>query len=138
MTFKATDEQVAASWLHDTKEDKHLPLRIVEVVCNSTVASYVDALSDISVPSDGPREVRRAIDRKHIAGAEPEVKTIKLADIISNTRNIRRLDPEFAKIYIPEKRLTWEVLQEGDPMLLKIARRILFDEEEFDDAYCFR
>ena len=35
----------------------------------------------------------------------------------TNTSKSIALDPNFAKVYLPEKRLVLEVLKEGDPIL---------------------
>jgi hypothetical protein len=84
----------------------------------------VEQLTDVSRPEDGNRAKRKAIDRAHTAKASPEAKTIKLADLIDNTRSIVELDPGFAKIYLVEKVLLLEVLQEGDAGLWEMARRM--------------
>ena len=53
-----------------------------------------------------------------MAKASPRAKTIKLADLISNSVDIRANDPDFAKVYMSEKLLLLSVLQEGDKILL--------------------
>jgi hypothetical protein len=82
-------------------------------------------LTDVSKPEDGNRAERKALDREYIANATPDAKTIKLADIISNCSSIIKHDPEFAKVYLEEKRLLLEVLTEGDERLLALARHII-------------
>lgn len=116
-TVPHTPEMVAAAWLHDVVEDTKVGWDTVRQEFGPVVASYVRDLTDISQKSDGDRPTRRAIDRTHTAGASPEAKTIKLADLIDNTRNIVALDPDFARIYLHEKRLLLDVLKEGDPTL---------------------
>jgi hypothetical protein len=61
-------------------------------------------LTDISRPEDGNRAVRKAMDRAHVARGPKEVQVIKLADMISNGKDILTNDPSFAKVYIPELR----------------------------------
>lgn len=53
--------------------------------------------------------------------ASPAAKTIKLADLIDNTRSIVERDPKFAQIYLAEKALLLEVLREGDATLWAMA-----------------
>jgi hypothetical protein len=65
--------------------------------------------------------VRKAIDRAHIEKSPPEAKTIKLADLISNTKTIVPLDPDFARVYMREKMKLMEILKEGDETLYQIA-----------------
>jgi GrpB-like predicted nucleotidyltransferase (UPF0157 family) len=65
--------------------------------------------------------VRKAIDLQHTAAAPPEAKTVKLADLISNTQSIVKYDPKFAKIYLEEKRRLLTVLGDGDATLFARA-----------------
>ena len=119
-----TEAMIAAAWLHDTVEDTPATLDEVERVFGGTVAALVEMLTDVSKPTDGNREKRKAIDRAHTAKASPEAKTIKLADLIDNTRSIVARDPKFAKVYLAEKALLLEVLREGDAELWKIAHAL--------------
>lgn len=112
-----TDEMLAAAWLHDTVEDCGIDMDEIHRVFGPQVTELVECLTDVSRIKDGNRATRRAIDRAHTAKASPAAKTIKLADLIDNTHNIVALDPNFAKVYLPEKRLLLAVLKEGDPTL---------------------
>jgi hypothetical protein len=47
--------------------------------------------------------------------------TIKLADLIDNTKTITFYDPKFAPTYLKEKAALLEVLKAGDPTLWKLA-----------------
>ena len=85
----------------------------------------VQGLTDISVLSDGNRAIRKAIDREHLAKQSPETKTIKLADLIDNSKTIVPLDPGFARIYMDEKRLLLPVLKEGEYGLWVLANSIV-------------
>jgi (p)ppGpp synthase/HD superfamily hydrolase len=85
------------------------------------VAALVADLTDVSRFEDGNRQARKCIDREHTAKASPDAKTIKLADLIDNTRSIVAHDPDFAKVYLGEKRQLLKVLREGDPVLWKLA-----------------
>jgi guanosine-3',5'-bis(diphosphate) 3'-pyrophosphohydrolase len=89
----------------------------------AVVASYVDWLTDQSRPEDGNRAARKQKDRDRIRNAPPEVHSIKCADLISNTSTIVKYDPEFAKVYLKEKRQLLEVLTGADPVLLQRARQ---------------
>jgi hypothetical protein len=59
--------------------------------------------------------------------APAEAQTIKLADLISNTRSIMEHDEAFAKTYLAEKRLLLEVMTKGDRGLLAVARKQIGD-----------
>jgi (p)ppGpp synthase/HD superfamily hydrolase len=120
------EAMLAAAWLHDTVEDTDLTVADIERMFGTDVATLVDSVTDISRPSDGNRKVRKAIDRDHLAGASPRAKTIKLADLIDNSCSIVERDPDFAKVYLAEKRELLAVLTEGDETLLNRARAIAF------------
>ena len=108
---------LAAAWLHDVVEDTPVTLQDIEFTFGSEVAELVENLTDVSQPQDGVRRVRKEKDRQHLAKTKPEAKTIKLADLIDNTRSIAEHDQKFAKIYLAEKRLLLEVLKEGNQTL---------------------
>ena len=91
-------------------------------------------LTDVSRPEDGNRAARKTLDREHIAKASPQAKTIKIADLIDNSRSIMAHDPQFARVYLAEKRLLLDVLTEGDPTLYAMARRIVDGNGESGDA----
>jgi hypothetical protein len=78
------------------------------------IAALVGWLTDVSQPQDGNRAVRKAMDREHTARAPAEAQTIKLADLISNSKSIMAHDPEFARTYLEEKRLLLAVMTRGD------------------------
>lgn len=122
-----TPEMEMAALLHDTVEDTGVTLEQIRSEFGVKVMEYVTWLTDVSKPSDGNRKVRKEIDRQHTAAAPPEVKTIKLADLISNTSSIVGHDPAFAKVYMAEKRLLLEVLTDGDPWLYKMAKELVDD-----------
>ena len=121
----ATNEMVAAAYLHDTMEDCEVDSDTIQTLFGDRVCSLVKDLTDVSKPSDGNRRIRKDIDLKHTAMASPEAKTIKLADLISNTRSIVQYDPNFARVYLHEKERLLEVLQEGDPKLFHTASNLL-------------
>ena len=116
-----TEDMLIAAVLHDVVEDTDVTLTAIRVVFGQEVAVLVEMLTDVSHPHDGSRRTRKTIDRAHTALASPEAKTIKLADLLDNTRSIVAHDPEFAKVYMAEKRLLLGVLTEGDPLLWQMA-----------------
>ena len=120
-----TWEMVAAALLHDTVEDTHVELAEIERTFGSTVAQLVDELTDVSRPHHGNRTVRKELDRQHLAKARPEAKTVKLADLIDNSRDIIKQDPGFARKYMKEMKALLEVLREGDSHLYSVASEIV-------------
>lgn len=113
----STPDMVAAAWLHDVVEDTGCTFTDIHMAFGIDIATLVGWLTDVSRPEDGNRATRKAMDRAHTAEAPAEAQTIKLADLISNSRSIMQHDPEFARVYLEEKRLLLEVLTKGDPEL---------------------
>lgn len=120
-------EMIAAAMLHDVVEDTAATLADVEGRFGLVVAELVGWLTDVSRPEDGNRAIRKALDREHIAPAPPEAKTIKLADLISNTRSIVAHGGGFARIYLAEKMLLLDLLGEGDPGLFAVAKALALE-----------
>ena len=122
-SVNGTEAMVAAALLHDVLEDTEVTVDLLEEQFGSKVADLVLWLTDISRPEDGNRSARKALDRQHSAVAPAAAQTIKVADLISNTRSIIAHDPGFAKVYLEEKRLLLDVLTRADSTLLAMARK---------------
>lgn len=120
-----TEEMIVSALLHDVVEDTGVDLWTIFEIFGPTVYKYVEGLTDVSKPSDGNHVERKRIDREHIAIQCPEVKTIKLADLIHNSESILQHDRDFAKVYISEKELLLEVLKDGDSTLWNRAKQIV-------------
>jgi hypothetical protein len=123
-TVSDDPESLAAAWLHDVVEDTPVTIEDVEREFGRAVAGLVESLTDVSRPADGNRVERKHIDLVHLAHASPAAKTIKLADLIDNCRDICRNDERFALVYLKEMEALLEVLQEGDARLLHKAHRV--------------
>lgn len=119
------DEVIAAAWLHDSKEDQGATDDELRALFGADVARLVEEVTDQSKPKDGNREARKTIDRLHVGRASPEGKTIKLADLISNTKSIVARDPDFAVTYMREKRLLMPLLTEGNSILYARSTELL-------------
>ena len=124
-TVPHTDVMLAAAYLHDTVEDTGVSIVDIQKEFGNEVASLVSWLTDVSKPEQGNRAVRKAIDREHTAMAPAAAQTVKLADLIANSRSILAHDPAFAKVYLEEKRMLLEVLTRGDATLMARARQIV-------------
>lgn len=124
-TVPHTEEMLAAAWLHDVVEDTGVTLDQVHLMFGADVAKLVFWLTDASKPEDGNRATRKAIDRAHMAAAPAEAQTVKLADLISNTKSIMAHDEAFAKVYLEEKRLLLDVMTKGDLTLMAEARKFI-------------
>ncbi len=114
-------ETLAAAWLHDVVEDTPATIEDVEKAFGRSIALLVESLTDVSRPRDGNRSVRKEIDRQHLAKAGSQAKTVKLADLIDNCRDICRNDERFARVYLREMAKLLEILHEGDAGLYRQA-----------------
>ncbi len=118
-------DMIRAAFLHDTVEDTDITIDFLQKHFNERVALLVEEVTDVSKPEDGNRATRRLIDLKHTALASPDAKTIKLADVIHNTGTILQYDPNFAKVYMKEKKALLGVLTEGDSSLYEHAEGVI-------------
>lgn len=127
-----TDDEnvIAAALLHDVVEDCGITFQQITRAFNKEVMQLVHEVTDVSRKEHGNRTVRKTLDREHIARASPNGKTIKLADLISNTHSIVRHDPDFAKVYLSEKRELLKVLKEGNRTLYYRASALVEDYEQ--------
>ena len=122
-TVPHTDEMIAAALLHDVVEDTHFTIDDINDRFGNKVAELVSWLTDVSRPEDGNRKTRKSLDREHIVEAPAEAQTIKLADLIHNTKSIEQHDPGFWKVYKQEKIALLDVLTKGDRSLMHIAQQ---------------
>jgi (p)ppGpp synthase/HD superfamily hydrolase len=120
-----SEVMVAAAWLHDTVEDTGVTIETIRAEFGVEVAELVGWLTDVSRPEHGNRAHRKALDRAHSAAAPAEAQTVKLADLIANTRSIMAHDAAFAKTYLEEKRLLLAVMTKGDATLMAEARKFI-------------
>jgi (p)ppGpp synthase/HD superfamily hydrolase len=121
------DFVIAAALLHDVLEDtKVLPIELGNLF-GHTVVTLVMEVTAPSKPEDGNRAVRKDMDLRHYAKASPEGQSIKLADMISNSRSIVQHDPKFARTYMKEKRALLGVLTDGDRDLHRMAQTLVDD-----------
>lgn len=122
----------AAGWLHDVVEDvfmKHPKnprpraegIEWVRARHGDRVAQIVDWLTDLEHPEGMKREDRKAANREHNAQADAEGQTLKVSDLIHNTHSIVRYDPNFARVYLHEKRLLLPMLTKADRVLWNLA-----------------
>lgn len=120
-----TEDMLCAALLHDVVEDCDVTVQEIGDLFGHVVRSMVNKLSDVSKQYHGNRAARKEIDRMWISDAHRNTKTIKLADLISNSKSILEHDKDFAKVYIKEKELLLEVLTEGDTTLYAQAKDIV-------------
>lgn len=116
------EQMVAVAWLHDAVEDCDVSLEQIEQHFGFMVAVGVSGLTDSETGAN--RAERKAKGRERLSKCASWIQTIKCADLISNTSSIVEHDPEFAKLYLEEKRALLDVLTKADLRLLTIAHDI--------------
>ncbi len=121
--YEPSTEMLAIAWLHDVVEDTSVSISTVRRFFGRKVADGVADLTDLPAVRGGMnREARKRLDAQRIWAAPTEVQNVKLADIISNTRDILKHDPGFAKVYLPEKEyLLSNMNHDVNPLLLATA-----------------
>ncbi len=119
------DAALAAAWLHDTVEDTDTTLGDIESRFGSEVARLVGMLTNPPTPEGMNRAQRKRLHFQHSAHACSRAQTIKLADIIDNTRELLHYDPDFARVYLLEKRLQLAGMTRGNDQLRQEAQLVV-------------
>lgn len=109
-----TVEMIAAAYLHDVIEDTQVELETIVKEFGPEIANLVLWLTKVGEAEHGNREYRKELDRQYLAQAPADAQTVKLADLISNTKTIVQHDPKFAEVYMREKLALLQVLKKGD------------------------
>lgn len=123
-TVPHSEEMICAAYLHDVVEDTPVSHEDIEKRFGKKVAKLVHELTDEFMKENYPglnRKERKKRETARQADISPEAKTIKLADVIDNTRDIIKNDKNFARRYIPEMEALVESLQGGNFRLLMMA-----------------
>lgn len=123
-TVPHTTEMICAAYLHDVVEDTPVSIEDIQRKFGRNIASLVNELTDEYEKKNYPHLNRRQRKQKEVerqANISPEAKTIKLADVIDNTRDILENDPGFARKYIREMEALTRALQGGEFKLLMRA-----------------
>lgn len=118
----STWEMVAL--LHDTIEDTNTTFEDIHQKFGRDVAAGVWWLTDWTYPAVAKpnRRIRKALDLARLAQAPGHAQTVKVCDLISNTRTIAHHDPKFAKTYLREKSDLLDAMTAADQRAVCIAR----------------
>ena len=116
---------ICAALLHDVVEDCGVLPETILAEFGAEVAELVYWLTAVSTPADGNRAARKALDHAHMAKASAAAQTVKLADLISNSRTIIPHGRGFARVYLAEMAAQLAVMHEGDPELHRRAVAIV-------------
>jgi len=113
-SVKHTEAMICAAYLHDVLEDTKVTENTLREEFGGEITELVLWLTDVSTKKDGPRAVRKVLDREHLAKAPAAAQTVKVADLISNSKTIVKFDPHFAVTYIEEKLALLDILTKAD------------------------
>ena len=132
-------EMICAAYLHDVVEDTPVTIEDIEKKFGSEVAVLVEELTDVYVKENYPflnRRMRKEKELERQSKISSQAKTVKLADVIDNTRDIVENDPGFARKYIKEMENLVKVLHDGEKGLflkalweIKRGKKILREEK---------
>lgn len=117
---------ICAAWLHDVVEDTEITIDYIHQEFDTAIARIVYGLTN-DKNFKGNRAERHANNLRRLSFCDADVQTIKLADIIANSRDIIRDDPAFAPTYLAEKAEALTVLTRGCSVLWGIANSIIGD-----------
>lgn len=123
-----TEEMLAAAWLHDVVEDCDVAIAEIADRFGPCVSDLVGFLTNTPSGTGANRAMRKALDRERLRGADPRAQTIKVADIIVNSRTVVDDKPKFARQYLSEKQADLAALPLAQPLLLARARSIVAGE----------
>lgn len=130
-----TEDMIIAALLHDVLEDvfplnPYFNRQDIKDTFGENVLKLVEELTDQYTKETHPhlnRAQRKFKENERIAKDSPEAKTIKLADLLDNTKSIVENDKDFARVYIREKEELLHFLTEGNPILLGRAGQSVWD-----------
>jgi len=132
------EDMFIAALGHDVLEDVYSINRVyspslIDERFGARVLWFINHLTDVYTHTKYPnfnRETRKGFEAARYGRMQSDVKTIKLADLISNTSNIVEHDPGFAKIYLQEKKRMLPFLEGGNVYLLQKAYDVLLSSED--------
>ena len=100
--------------LHDTVEDTDATFQEIGEQFGVLIRNMVFFLTDTVGHQYGNRKTRFELNAEHIISSPyPLTYAVKCADLISNTLSIRDHDPEFAKVYLAEKRYLLNAMKDS-------------------------
>jgi len=103
------DDTIAASLLHDTREDTDITVREIEAISSKTFR-LVEALTNTN-RWDGDKDRQLEHNLKRLSFAPRDAKLIKAADVLHNSRDIVQTNIKRAPKYLIKKIRTLEAVQ---------------------------
>jgi (p)ppGpp synthase/HD superfamily hydrolase len=122
----ATEELVAAAFLHDVIEDCGQSEDEIALRFGALVTGFVVELTNTSKEHGVNRAERKRRDRDRMAKVSTQAKIVKLIDRIDNLREIDRGN-DFFSVYAAESLLLADVLDVADAALADELRSLCRD-----------
>jgi (p)ppGpp synthase/HD superfamily hydrolase len=104
----------AASLLHDAIEDTAATHADLTREFGRGVADLVVEVTDTTTLADGNRARRVELNIQRRSTISADAQNITCADILSNCRDVRKLAPDFARVYLKEKLAMLRALDRAD------------------------
>lgn len=131
-------EIIVAAYLHDILEDvapinSYYSATLIGDEFGLSVKELVIELTDVFTHNNYPqynREIRKNMERERISKISSNAMTIKLADIISNTKSIMTHDIGFGRIYLNEIEKIVPHLKKGNSVLFHQALKEITHAQE--------
>ena len=123
---------LSAALLHDVLEDTDTGSNMIREFLQTTfnedqvgrILKFVEELTDIYTKKRYPalnRRQRKGKEAMRLKMVSPEAQTIKYADIIDNSLDIKNAEPDFSSLFLYECRSLLRVMDRGDHNLRKRA-----------------
>jgi (p)ppGpp synthase/HD superfamily hydrolase len=131
------DEDITiAAYGHDLLEDVTIKnpkysKELIESLFGSRVLQLIIEVTDVFTKRSYPdlnRAKRHHKEVERLSKISADGKTIKLADMISNCKDVVDSDPEFAKVYLAEKLFLLPHLKDGNSILFDKAVELVKKE----------
>ena len=124
-----TVNMIRAALLHDTIEDCFVAHAMLLRQFGADVADMVYDLTEREWPDEVNRAGRKSMECGRLSRVSANSQTIKVADLIDNTKSIVEHDPGFARIYLVEKIALLKALDRANPVLKTIAYEQIMDAQ---------
>jgi len=122
-TVTESEDVLCAALFHDLLEDTMISANHIEREFGQNIRNIVQELTDNN--NDGNRKVRKMHYHMQISNSCDSTQTIKLADMIDNSRSIALLDTSFAKFYMKEQETLLSHIHLGNNVLYQIIDKII-------------
>ena len=128
-----TKAMISAAWLHDVVEDTDITLEVLSTFFPPGVVEMVDDLTKKEDMKD-IRKLRKEKECYRLAQVCNASKSIKLADIVDNLRDMDDSTESFKELFVSEKTELLDYLEGGDETLIVMARKLI--EEYYATKEC--